>query len=248
MQYHRHLQGFIYNLLRGSVFDQIHNKEGHKFFCFSNIFPANDLLENDRRTLIVSSPDAEFIKYLYEMLQQSGRVKEVKVGIMKFKIDSLHKLTLALPDTTPFSLITGTPIILRIPSEKYEPFDSETMKKYDYIYWRSDHPIDLFIAQVESNLLKKYAEYSSRNTGNSISNGGYSLSEAGSSFSFFQRFRFKKQISTRVSIKGFDQVVIGTVWEFRFNADIDKDLIQFALDAGLGERNSLGFGFMNLKL
>jgi CRISPR-associated endoribonuclease Cas6 len=47
-------------------------------------------------------------------------------------------------------------------------------------------------------------------------------------------------------MKGFDQVVIGTVWEFGFNAAVDKDIIQFALGSGLGERNSLGFGFMNL--
>jgi CRISPR/Cas system endoribonuclease Cas6 (RAMP superfamily) len=48
-------------------------------------------------------------------------------------------------------------------------------------------------------------------------------------------------------MKGFEQVIIGTLWEFGFNNG-NKDLIQFALDAGLGERNSLGFGFMNLHL
>ncbi|MEM3192943.1 MAG: CRISPR-associated endoribonuclease Cas6 [Candidatus Parvarchaeota archaeon] len=41
--------------------------------------------------------------------------------------------------------------------------------------------------------------------------------------------------------------MIGTVWEFGFEADVNRDMIQFALDVGLGERNSLGFGFMNLK-
>ncbi len=62
----------------------------------------------------------------------------------------------------------------------------------------------------------------------------------------FHIFKFKKQISTRVFMKGFDQVVIGTLWEFSFDQHVNKDMIQFALDAGLGERNSLGFGFMNL--
>jgi len=63
----------------------------------------------------------------------------------------------------------------------------------------------------------------------------------------FETFKFKKQISTRVLMKGFEHVVIRTLWEFGFN-NTNKDLIQFALDAGLGERNSLGFGFMNLPL
>jgi CRISPR-associated endoribonuclease Cas6 len=72
MQYHYYLQGFIYNLLKGSKYHYIHNKEGYKFFCFSNIFPATKNLEkNDLRTLIISSPDYEFIAHLYEMLNQS---------------------------------------------------------------------------------------------------------------------------------------------------------------------------------
>ncbi len=50
----------------------------------------------------------------------------------------------------------------------------------------------------------------------------------------FQKFRFKKHVSTRVPMKGFDQVVIGTVWEFGFEADVNSNMIQFALDVGLG--------------
>ena len=48
-------------------------------------------------------------------------------------------------------------------------------------------------------------------------------------------------------MKGYEQIVIGTIWEFEFDGWEDRRLIQFALDAGLGERNSMGFGFMNLK-
>lgn len=66
----------------------------------------------------------------------------------------------------------------------------------------------------------------------------------------FDMFKFKKQISTRLSINKFEQVIIGSIWEFIFNRinnnNNNKDIIQFALDSGLGERNSLGFGFMNL--
>jgi CRISPR-associated endoribonuclease Cas6 len=66
----------------------------------------------------------------------------------------------------------------------------------------------------------------------------------------FDIFKFKKQISIRVSINKFEQVIIGSIWEFIFNRinNNNKDIIQFALDSGLGEHNSLGFGFMNLNL
>jgi CRISPR-associated endoribonuclease Cas6 len=62
-------------------------------------------------------------------------------------------------------------------------------------------------------------------------------------------FKFKKQTSIRLSINKFEQIIVGSIWEFifnRINNNNNKDIIQFALDSGLGERNSLGFGFMNL--
>lgn len=62
-----------------------------------------------------------------------------------------------------------------------------------------------------------------------------------------QRFMFKKQVSTRVSMKGLQQIVIGSVWEFWFNDDTHKELLEFGIDCGFGERNSLGCGFMNMK-
>ena len=44
------------------------------------------------------------------------------------------------------------------------------------------------------------------------------------------------------------QMIVGTLQEFSFEGWEDRNLVHFALDAGLGERNSLGFGFMNMKI
>jgi|SRR5690348_15490905 len=63
MEYNHHIQGLIYRLLSGSKYDN-HDKQGYKFFCFSNIFPFNDLRKNDQRNLIISSPNGELISYL----------------------------------------------------------------------------------------------------------------------------------------------------------------------------------------
>jgi CRISPR-associated endoribonuclease Cas6 len=62
-----------------------------------------------------------------------------------------------------------------------------------------------------------------------------------------QRFMFKKQVSTRVLMNGQEQIVIGSIWEFWFGDDAYKELLEFGIDCGFGERNSLGFGFMNMK-
>ena len=145
MQYHYHLQGFIYSLLKESKYHYIHGKEEYKFFCFSNIFPATKNLEkNDLRTLIISSPHDGIIEYLYKVLLQSN-ASEVNVGTMKFRIDSIDRLIVKLPNNSPFTLITGTPIILRIPKEKYKAYGIQPSKNYDYICIRVFTNIDIFL-------------------------------------------------------------------------------------------------------
>jgi CRISPR-associated endoribonuclease Cas6 len=93
----------------------------------------------------------------------------------------------------------------------------------------------MFIRQLEENLRAKYAEFSGREitTENELP--------------LIQKLTFKKQISTRLYVHETEQIVIGSLWEFSFDSDLNMELLQFALDCGLGERNSMGFGFMNIK-
>jgi len=235
MQYHHYVQGLIYNTLRGSVYDN-HDKLGYKFFSFSNIFPFDDLQKNDLRNLIISSPNNEFISYLQEQLEYDSN--NIRIGRMKFKIDHSDKLNVTLPNDGMFSLITGTPIIIRIKKENYECMtEHQLTNDYEYVYWRSDHPVDLFLTQLEDNLIKKYNRYY-----------GLEGTVIEQRNPIFQKSLFKKQISTRLSLAGRDSqqtIVIGTTWEFLFNSA--NPLVQFGLDTGLGELGSMGFGFMNLK-
>ena len=56
-----------------SKYHDLHDKEGYKLFCFSNIFPAYDLKQGDLHTLIISSPDS-FVKYLSTMASEAQRL------------------------------------------------------------------------------------------------------------------------------------------------------------------------------
>ena len=251
MQYHYNLQGFIYNLLKGSEYHYIHDKHGYKFFCFSNIFPITKKIEfNDLRTLIISSPNSHFIQFLCEEVMKRSN-ERIRVGNMKFILHSADESFVRIPDNKPFSLITGTPILVRIPRQKYLTYGVEPRKPYEYLFWRNNYPISMFISQLEDNLLKKYNEYYYCNEvfGSTSEEEAANISkkqEREPLISLFHKYKFKKQISTRLIMKGFDQLVIGTIWEFNYNMYTNKDIIQFALDSGLGEHNSLGFGFMNM--
>ncbi len=252
LQYHYHLQSVIYSFLKDGKFDFIHNKLGYKFFCFSNIFPVSYLRKNDVRNLIISSPNQYLISYLYHKLQRlMGSFLEI--GKMKFSLSSVDQFEIELFSSNKITIVTGTPIIIRIPIEQYDLYGYKISKDYAYVYWRKDHPIELFVKQLESNLIKKYIQYCETVDNYGVSPNSSKLNtnyfQDTISFWLFQNFKLKKQISSRIPIKGTTHIVIGTLWEFSFNLKINSDsiqILQFLLDVGLGERNSLGFGFMNL--
>ena len=69
--YHHKLQGFVYGLLRDSGFGGLHDKEGYKFFCFSNIFPINDIMNvGEAFNLIIAAPNAELISSVEGALEK----------------------------------------------------------------------------------------------------------------------------------------------------------------------------------
>ena len=232
-EHHRQVQGLIYDLLRGSDYSKLHDKKGFKFFAYSNIFPFFDLHVGDIRNLIISSPSRGFISYLKDQL---GYLREIEVGCMKFKIDYCRKFYIILSHYGSFGFITGTPIILRNYRSVYEEGKTNNDNNRE-IYWTSNYPVDLFLKQLEDNLIKKYNEFY-----------GFEAQTTKEKYgSIFYKPRLLKEVATRIFMNKTSKsrtVVIGTNWKFSF--DECTPLLQFALDCGLGERNSMGFGFMNL--
>lgn len=215
--------------MRGSDYNT-HDKQGYKFFTFSNIFPINDIQKNDIRNLIVASPNDTLISYIKEQLDY---IRNIRIGQMKFRIDRTDKLNIV--PKCPFTLITATPIVAKIHKYRYEQIGAQDLVNgYDAIYWRSNHPVQLFIEQLEDNLVKKYNQY----------HGLENKKE--DKETLFYRFRFLRQVCRRLTFSKRPTIPqIGTLWEF----DIFENtkLIQFGIDTGFGQMNSLGFGFMNVK-
>ena len=223
-EYHGKIQGFIYSFLRNSDFDQLHDKKGYKFFCFSNIFKS---AKSNYYHLIISSPNKELVNQIYEQL---NKIIENQVLI---SIGSLFKIIKAIkvPEKNlmfPLKIITQSPIVIRIPIAKYYERVTHTAP-YKSVLWRSEHPVDLFIDALEANMRKKYEEFTGLHIDKQI----------------FEQYEFKKQVSTKIEQEGSKIPLIGSLWEIKFSANIPQRIQKFALDCGLGERNSLGFGFVN---
>jgi len=229
--YYHKLQGFLYALLRRSDLDYLHDRPGYKFFSFSNIFPIQAVREGETRSLLIASPDEVFIRAIFRNLLDNYLHATLHIGHMIFELEAIKLLSPRIGRSCCF--VAATPIIVRIPKSRFSSLPGGNWEtKYDYTYWRNSLPLELFIEQITANLAKKYREFF-----------GQTLEEG----HLFPACRFLKQVCNHVVINGREVKLIGSLWEFFFEG-IDQEMrrvLQFVLDTGLGELNSLGFGFIN---
>ncbi|MFH1773937.1 MAG: CRISPR-associated endoribonuclease Cas6 [Methanobacteriota archaeon] len=227
--YYPKMQGFVYSLLKDTEYSSLHDKKAYKFFSFSNIFPASDFKSGDERRFMISSPDEKLIETFKNRLT---KLEQAAIGEMLFRIKEVAALNPKI--TKSCTLKTGTPIVIRIPKENYAEYGISPPKNYDYLYWRKNYSFNAFLRQLEDNLFKKYSEF-------------YGLPAEPSQI--FEQFKFLKPVSIPIPIDGKNVSIIASLWEFIFGY-IDREkqkLLQFGLDAGFGELNSIGFGFMNIR-
>lgn len=223
-EYHHKVQGFIYSFLRNTKFDHLHDKHGFKFFCFSNIYKAKG---SNYYHLIISSPDQDFITQVeYQLNKIIENQIPVEIGGL-FELIKVVRIPIKNLEF-PLKVITQSPIVIRVSIEKYQGRVTD-VAPYKEIFWRQDHPADLFINALEKNFRKKFTEFSKQDFQNRI----------------IERFDFKKQVSTKIHVANSQVSIIGSLWRLDFASEVPKYIQLFALDCGFGERNSLGFGFVN---
>jgi CRISPR-associated endoribonuclease Cas6 len=183
--------------------------------------------------LIISSPNDKFIEEISNDLSQLiGSHSPIQIGDTQFVLQNI--IVFSYKNLVfPLKLVTATPIILRIPRNKVLREVEAYSAPHNEVYWRNNYPMSLFIDGVESNLDKKYRDYTALRTKKDINHR------------IFAEYKFKKQVSTKIRLHNTDVTVIGSLWELGFSSEIDEAVQIFALDCGLGERNSLGFGFVN---
>jgi len=160
---------------------------------------------------------------------------EVDIGEMSFYIEDIKKFEIKLPKRN-VRLISATPIIIRIPERNYDKYNiPKEFRKKRYVYWRPIFSFEAFVRQLEENLIKKYERF-------------YQEKLDGDFLPLFEDLKFKKPAICHFILRGIEIKVVGSVWEFYFPY-LQKEkikLLNFGIDSGFGERNSLGFGFINL--
>ena len=220
------IQGLIYRLILGSEFDR-HNESKFKWFNFSNIFPKRDFKIDEEKKLIISSPNEDFINYLYEKLNEiegvtfSNKYSASITGLKMFKIKNLNE-----------KWITDTPIIL----------DIGKIAGAKHLYWtpklkdKELASFKYFLKRLTENSLKKIAVYYELNYNDLLEK--YPL--------VFQTYKFVDSKKIVIN-KGIVNVkMAGTLWELVPDT-LPIKFLSLLFETGLGEKNSLGFGFVKLK-
>lgn len=207
------IQGFIYNLLKGTYFHNHHLHKGFKFFTFSNIFPITPYSPDNEKTMIIASPNANLTWHIYEQLKNRSIFNLNKYPM---QIVSVRKSFQEAKN----HIITATPIVL---------FEDNTSNRY--FSFKKDE-FEFFFKRLENNSLKKYNAYYKEDL---------TLKEP-----LITSFKFRKEVPVNIKLHGETILLIGSLWTLKFNSSDDmRKIRQFLFDTGLGEKNSLGMGFIN---
>ena len=226
IHYNELLQGLIYHLLDKALAEKLHNegfvyrKRKFKLFTFSRIFGK---LKKEGDKFKISSPFKLFISSPYtEMLQSftSNLIKKPEISLDQNKIWIESIEILAIPEIK-------KEIFIRMlsPLTIYSTLYSPDGKKKTYYYNPSEKEFPMLIKE---NIIKKYKAF-------------YGKMPSSEEF-FIEPIKLDNRNEKIVIYKGF--VIKG--WMGKFKLRGEPELLKLAYDAGLGAKNSQGFGMFEI--
>lgn len=235
-QYHHALRGRIWRALSGTEYDDEHDSEEPTGLCYSNPFPPYDMAEGDARTLLISSTDRGLLGAIAADLDSD---REFNIGEMPFEVTDLSLLSPDVGEPGTRGIIeTGTGVLVRLSPRRCEEFGIETDGE-NPTFWRPDHTMAPFMARVEDALDRKH-RYLCPSDLPGPSSRDHDL---------FERYELIKTFALPVTVtQGVEMTYILSKWRLGYNVHDEhhRRHLNFALDTGIGDRNRLGLGFLNI--
>ncbi|WP_305148905.1 CRISPR-associated endoribonuclease Cas6 [Halobellus inordinatus] len=234
--YHHKLRGRLWQALQESPYEETHDKNQPKPFTYSNPFPPGEMSEGDSRSLLVASTEESLLAHIAEDLTHD---RELNIGEMPFHVEEVTPLS---PDVgepgTSGTIETGTGVLVRIPPWRFDEYGIDTDHD-EAEFWRPKHTMEPFRNQIEANLDKKHDLFCPDYLPGPSEVGG----------DLFDGADLIKTFSIPVTVtQGQRETWVLSKWRFDYTVrdDHHRRHLNLALDTGIGERNSLGFGFVNI--
>lgn len=222
--YNHILSAIIYNKIADLNFaNELHSSKSFKFFTFSQIYIPKRRIVKDGIiakdgviSFYISSPNDFLIKSLVD-----GFLEDLEISFQNQKLTIQKIEALNTPEFSSKSEFkTLAPIIVRTKKE----IDGE-LKIWDLA------PSDKFFKSLENNLIKKYIKFNN-------------LTKTDKKINIYSDMNFVKR--KRISINKGNATTHHRAYMMDLILEGDLDLIEFAYDVGIGEKNSMGFGMIKL--
>ena len=222
--YNHILSAIIYNKIADLNFaNELHSSKSFKFFTFSQIYIPKRRVVKDGIiakdgviSFYISSPNDFLIKSLVD-----GFLEDLEISFQNQKLTIQKIEALKTPEFSSKSEFkTLAPIIVRTKKE----IDGE-LKIWDLA------PSDKFFKSLENNLIKKYIKFNN-------------LTKTDKKINIYSDMNFVKR--KRISINKDNATTHHRAYMMDLILEGDLDLIEFAYDVGIGEKNSMGFGMVKL--
>ena len=222
--YNHILSAIIYNKIADLNFaNELHSSKSFKFFTFFQIYIPKRRIVKDGIiakdgviSFYISSPNDFLIKSLVD-----GFLEDLEISFQNQKLTIQKIEALKTPEfSSKNEFKTLAPIIVRTKKE----IDGE-LKIWDLA------PSDKFFKSLENNLIKKYIKFNN-------------LTKTDKKINIYSDMNFVKR--KRISINKGNATTHHRAYMMDLILEGDLDLIEFAYDVGIGEKNSMGFGMVKL--
>lgn len=235
--YHNKLRGRLWRALQGTRFEEEHDDGELLGLAMSNVFPWGEITEGDERTLLVASPREELLAAIAEDLQTNP---EFNIGEMPFEVTGLSPLEVDVGEPGTRGVIeTATGVVVRLYERHREEYDIDGEHGNSPTYWRPEHTIEPFRDAVVENLQRKHERFAPEYVP-----GPTNIDE-----DLFEGYDLLKTYALPTTVtEGVELELVLSKWrlDYRVRDNTHRRHLNLALDTGIGGRNGLGFGFVNV--
>ena len=235
--YHNKLRGRLWRALDGSQFDDEHGDGNPLGLAFSNIFPWGEITEGDERSLLIASPREDLLATIAEDLQTD---REFNVGEMAFTVDGLTPVEVDVgePDTRGV-VETATGVVVRLYEHHRDEYGIDCEHSDSPTYWQPEFTIEPFRDAITENLQRKHEQFAPEY----VPGPDEVNSDLFSGYEFLKTYALPTTVTEGVEL---DLVVSKWRFDYRVRDDTHRKHLNLALNTGIGGRNGLGFGFVNI--
>ena len=243
--YHRKLHGAILNRIPDPIIERSKQREVSTLgVSFTELVPWGDVTAGETRELVVNTVNPEVVGHIAQSVSSDPTFD---IGEMQFTVQGIDQSTVDVGEVgTRGTLESDTGVLVSIPNDRVAEFGIENSGDEVY-YWSEDDPEEVFTRRISENLAGKWRTFANRSsTDNGTETAGVSEAIHGP---LFTRKTLQKtySIPLRVS-RDHTQRIVLSKWEFEYEVrnQAHREILNLALGAGIGERNSFGLGTLSL--